>query len=267
VSLPAGLDRFARTYANWDGLRTVALTFDVDFAPEYMVEHVAGLLERYSARATFFATHPSRAVTALAASGVHEVGIHPNLSPTSTQGHGLADILARLRSAYPAARGNRFHLLAHAYRDLLVLSQEKLEYDVSALRFNCPYLLPAWHPDLGMVLMTYMWEDGICENAGLPMRLGSVDLKSPGLKIVNFHPMNVWINGADARARQAFLRENPDLTGCPRAVAERYREDGEGAERVLAALLDEVAQAGGRFVTLGEVVESYRAALPAPECV
>ena len=256
---PDGHDEFRRRFANWDGLRSVCLTFDVDFAPEFMIEDVLALLERTGARATFFATHASEALAREAKRGFHEVGAHPNLAPGSTQpGEGAESIVSLLREAYPQLMGNRFHLLAHSYRDLSTLARAGVAYDVSALRFNCPYVLPAWHADLEMTLLTYMWEDGVCENAGHAMEVGSIDLDSPGLKIVNFHPMNVFINGSDGSARREFMNTITDLRECPRELADKHRHVGPGAGDVLRGLLTALSDRGVEFATVGEMVGAFR---------
>jgi hypothetical protein len=103
-----------------------------------------------------------------------------------------------------------------------------------------------------------MWEDGICENSGYPMTLDSIDLDSPGMKIVNFHPMNVYINGTDSSARLAFLGDNPNLTACPQETASRYRQSGDGAETVLVQLLRRCVAGGIRLSRLAETVDAFR---------
>lgn len=255
---------FLDTYANWRGLNTVCVTFDVDFAPDYMIENVVDTLARHQARATFFSTHASPLLQQIANAEQHEVGLHPNLSPGSSQGDNFADILASLRQAYPQATGNRFHRLQFGYHDLVALSRVGFVYDVSTLHVGCPYVVPAHNPDLGMTLLTYVWEDGICENAGLPMRPGCVSLDSPGLKVLNFHPMNVFINGEDAQARLDFLKENPDLLHCPRQEADRHRRTGAGAGRLLEQLLGDLCAAGCQFLPLRELVAAFRQATEGP---
>lgn len=253
-----GLSQFAHEYANWDGLKTVCLTFDTDFAPDYMIEHVLSLLQKYDARATFFTTHRSGALINLLDDERYELATHPNLSPTTTQGSDLNDIISNLKSFYPKITGNRFHILGYSYRDLVTLGKAGFTYDVSTLRLNCPYLLPAWHPDLRMLLLTYMWEDGICENSNLPVALESIDIQSPGLKIINFHPMNVYINGPTSAARLGFLRENPDLLNCSQDAAESHRCTGEqGAERALVRLLEHLSANSCRMLRVKDVANAY----------
>ena len=55
------------------------LTFDVDWAPDPVIEDTLSLLERAGVRATFFATHASAVLRDAAAEG-HEIGLHPNFS-------------------------------------------------------------------------------------------------------------------------------------------------------------------------------------------
>jgi hypothetical protein len=255
----AGTDEFAEQYANFLGLRRVCLTFDVDWAPEYMIRNVVRILTANDATATFFATHPSQILIDLTATGRFEIGTHPNLAPGSTQGKDLAEITGGLRRIYRHVVGNRFHLLDYSYRDLLALGRSGYLYDVSTLRMNCPYLLPAWHADVGLVLLTYCWEDGICENAGMPMRLESIELDRPGMKIVNFHPLNVYLNAPDAGPRLRMLEEHGDLLNCPQETADRYRCTGDGAQGVLVRLLEALRERGVQTGQLQDLAAAYKA--------
>jgi peptidoglycan/xylan/chitin deacetylase (PgdA/CDA1 family) len=239
VAASADLREFMVEWANWEGLRTLCITFDVDFAPDYMLDEVLEVLDRYDAPATFFATHKSERLQELAAGGRHEVGLHPYTGPGTTQGGSLEAIVADLRGAYPDAVGNRFHVLHHSYRDLVRLGELGFRYDVSTLRFDTPYLLPALHRDLGLVLLTYAWEDGIAENANVPLVLAAVDVDSPGLKIFNFHPMNVFVNG------------------------ERHRRTGAGAATFLVELLEHATSRDCRLTQLTELADAFAACVGA----
>ncbi|MEL6814726.1 MAG: hypothetical protein AAFP03_07920, partial [Cyanobacteria bacterium J06598_3] len=53
---------FLDTYCNWKQLNTIHLTFDIDWAPDFMIASVMSLLESYEAKASFFLTHPSEFV-------------------------------------------------------------------------------------------------------------------------------------------------------------------------------------------------------------
>jgi len=253
------IDKFAVEYANWDKADKFYITVDVDFAPEYMIDYVLKTLEKYDVSATFFATHESEILKKLSHESKFEVGIHPNLGPESTQGKGLNEIVKKLRSFYPRAVGTRFHLLNYSYRDLIELGKDGFIYDISSIRFNCPYVLPAWHQDLNMVLLTYGWEDGVCEKAKLPMKLDSIDLKSPGIKIFNFHPVNVFLNGKDSSTKMKFLSSIDRLTDCPEDLVEKFRCNGnEGADIVLNDLLKFISSNNHKTLRIKDLVNSYK---------
>ena len=251
---------FLERFANWSGLRTVVLTFDHDWAPDYMVAHCLDILAAHGAAATFFATGPCAALKERAPAAGHEIGAHINLAPGSTQGRDLDDIVSKLRAAWPEARGNRFHLLAHAYRDLMGLARLGFAYDVSSLRFNASHLLPAWHGDLGMTLLSYCWEDGFAVDGVLPVAPESLDLDSPGVKILNFHPVNIYLNCAAEDDRRRFQRAHPRLGETGEADARPFRRPGRGAETMLREALARIAARGARTATLGELVDAFRLA-------
>ena len=249
---------FAKKYANWDKVDTICLTFDIDFAPDYMIKHTLTLLKKFNVKATFFATHNSPIVKKIAQDSQFELGTHIYVGPGSTQGTDIGEIIKDFRRVYPKVLGNRFHILHYSYRDLAKLGDYSYLYDVSTLRFNTPYLLPSFHKDINLILLTYSWEDGICENARFPMSLSSIDLNSPGMKIINFHPMNIFINGSNADARLKFMRENPDLLHCPRHIAERYRQKGMGVETVLIEMLAMVDRQRYNCITLMELAKKFK---------
>jgi hypothetical protein len=233
---------FLDEWANWSGLKRLHITFDVDWAPDYMLRHLLELLDKEpEICCTFFATHNTELLHRVARQRRHEVGWHPNLSPGSSQGSGTEEVLASLARWYPDAVGCRFHVLGFSYRDLMMLAPVGLLYDVSRLSYNTSHLQPAFHRDLDLTLFPYCWEDGICENAGDEVSLASIKLASPGLKILNFHPMNVYINGPNAEARLRFMSEVGPLLSCPETVAQKHRLAGvTGAQRALEGLFDKV---------------------------
>jgi hypothetical protein len=255
--------QFLEKYANWQRPHRLCLTFDHDWAPDYMVRHCLSILEEYGVKATFLATGASAALLEAAAAGGHEIGLHLNLAPNSTQGADLPAMIANLRAIYPKAKGNRFHLLGHAYRDLMTLGQAGFAYDISCLRFNAPFLLPNWHPDLSMTLLAYCWEDGYAIDGVLPGSAESLDLASPGIKILNFHPLNVFLNNPNEAEKKRFQADNPRLEDVTEATARRYRNTGPGAETALRSILQAAADLKMECITAGELVQAYRDAKPA----
>ena len=249
---------FLDQYANWNGTKSIALTFDIDWAPEYMINDVINILNHYDVNSTFFVTHESETIKKTNESQI-EIASHLYVSPNSSQGNKLEMVIDKLRSWYSNKRieGNRFHLLQHSYRDLVSLGENDYRYDISTLRYNTPYLLPAFHKDLNMTLLSYFWEDGICENANIPLIMSDINLNSPGIKIFNFHPMNLYINGCNSLDRLNFLRENPDLYNTSEEVACKYKKDGPGAKNFLHELLNYCKSNNIKILSIKEIVDNF----------
>ena len=250
---------FLKKYCNWNSLETIFLTVDIDWAPEYMIENIVKIFKQYNVSATVFATHKSDFLFNLQKNSHYELGIHPNLSANSTQGDTLTDIIDNLKSFYNNMSGCRFHLLDYSYRDLDNLSKKGFKYDVSTLHMNKPCIIPICNPDLKMTMLTYIWEDGPCENAHLPMTLDSINLDSPGMKIINFHPLNVFLNGQGPENRLAFIKDVKNITDCPEATTKKYRSSLGGVEDLLHNLLQYLTENSVNTSCLSELVDSFEA--------
>jgi len=262
MKMPEKVIRFAEKYANWSELRTLCLTFNIDFVPDFMLERLLHMLAPFNVAATFFATHDTPVLQRIRMNPQYELAIHPFNNPASTQGNGLEEILGALRRIVPEAAGNRFHRLEHSYRDLLRLGELGYIYDASAIRHNTPFLLPAWHNDMKMVLLTTLWEDGSTEGMGYPMRLESVNLETPGMKILAFHPLNVYLNSKTPRDRSDFLRTVGNFQQCSEETARHhYGNDGEGARGVLRETLELIRERQIDTVTARQIAESFMQAV------
>lgn len=246
-----------KQYCNWSEPQTLCLTFDIDFAPEFMVQNLISILKEQNVKATFFATHDSLILKKIGLNPNFEIGLHPNLAVGSTQGKTLPEIINRLRVEYPSAVGNRFHILGHSYRDLMLLQEYGFRYDVSGFRFNASHLVPCWHPDLAMTMLTYCWEDGVCENAGLSLMSLAANLDTPGIKIFNFHPLNVFLNAPDFNNRRLFLKACGNLTISTPDQVKPFCSGGQGARDALLQLIKAGKNHGMDFLRLTDLVCAF----------
>src|ERR1017187_7044133 len=93
----------------------VALTLDIDWAPDFVIDFAADLLIRRRVKATWFVTHSSPAVDRLRDHPeLFELGIHPNFLPGSSQGKTVAEVLSFCRACVPEARSMRTHALVQS---------------------------------------------------------------------------------------------------------------------------------------------------------
>ena len=86
------------------------LTFDIDWAPDWMIEQIAQVLIEKSVKSTWFVTHQSKAIEKLRQyDDLFELGIHPNLLNGSTHGKTEDDVLTHLKQIVPEAVSMRTH--------------------------------------------------------------------------------------------------------------------------------------------------------------
>lgn len=201
-----------RDFYNLDGFTDVCLTTDIDWAPDYANEFVFDIVGSHGYEITAFATHDS---PLLKQPPSHvEIGLHPdNTRPDPARG--LKDKIAALKDLYPQAVGMRCHRNFFGQNISDLAAQAGLRYDVSNILWNQPFCLS--HIDYnGMVRFSYMWEDGIHCDQKVPFHISEVDLDSPGLKILNVHPILIYLNAPDDNYRRAVTRRYSSLANAPK---------------------------------------------------
>lgn len=187
-----------------------AITFDIDWAPDFAIALCAETCAAAGIRATFFATHPSPVLSELAADERFEVGIHPNFLPGSTQGKSTHDIINYCLEIVPFARSMRTHGLAQSSPLLaeIIDHTPQIKHDSSLYLHRHPGLQPVeWHSENGgrLVRLPYFWEDDVEAVNGDWNALHVASLiQEPGLQIFNFHPIHVALNMKDMGAYRAF---------------------------------------------------------------
>ncbi len=181
---------------------SVAVTIDVDWAPDFMIDHLAGHLIERQVKATWFITHPSAAIDRLGSHGeLFELGIHPNFQKGSTQGDSPAAILRYCMGLVPNARSMRTHGLAQSAELLdMIAANSPIEVDLSIYMPRAPHLTPVAYSCVrkGFVRIPYVWEDEAEMAMESPWwHLQPVLELGEGLKVLNFHPMHVYLNLPD----------------------------------------------------------------------
>lgn len=239
----------------------ICFTFDVEWATQVVIDDVRALLDERGIRGTFFVTHAGVEV------GPHERGLHPNFRRNGDIYRLLADahsksdnevyehVLQTALSFAPEARGARSHSLFFDSSLLPIYDRIGLEYD-STLRMELvPHLRPFWKQHNVVEIPTYYADffDMVSQTTGF--KLSNLNMESPGLKVVDFHPNLVYINAPDVPwydATRGFYHD-PE-----RLAAARFA--GSGTRTLFIELLDYVASNKKKTATLGEVNNALRAA-------
>lgn len=247
-------------FYNTDRLSDVILTADVDWAPDFVVEEVINFVAQHGHKITIFATHQSDVLRQ--APDFVEVGLHPDF----TMRHNslpFDESLLRMKEWYPEALGMRSHCDFFGNNIANLAVANGLIYDVSVFEWNMP--LCQGHIDYnGMVRFPYFWEDGIHMDMNFPLSWEYVRLATPGLKILNVHPILIYLNCETDDDRRLVVRQHQDFTRVHRSDIDPFIRRQRGMRDLWLELLANLTANNLRTHLLGDVARHARARAMAP---
>lgn len=219
---------------------TIVLTFDIDWAPDWMIHDLADMLAKAGVRGTFFATHDSPAIRQLQGEVGFEVGVHPNFLPGSSHGGTPDAVMQTVLDWFPEARAARTHSLAQSEPLLGLMARSGIAVDCSIHLPQADHVAPhALRLEPGgpqLIRIPHVFQDNMYMMAGQPWEDAADWLLTPGLKVLNFHPVHVALNAGDVSAYGALRRKGP-LMELKRRDMPPTDRDAPGARRFLAGIL------------------------------
>ena len=219
----------------------VHLTFDIDWAPDWSIAEVLEILEQYNVKGTFFCTHQTDLNSEILSKG-HNLGIHPNFLPGTTQGHNTESIIEYLLNIAPNAISLRTHALVQSSPLLHEIFSKfpQLKYDLSLLTPSIPLMrFIDWKFDgVAFKRIYYQWEDDACfwdENYAWD----NVEVLSPFF-VMDFHPIHLSLNSCSLAAYHEFKSSlvGVSMMESSRADAAKFINRNIGAKDALACILD-----------------------------
>lgn len=222
-----------------------AVTFDIDWAPDWAIALCADMCRRRGIPATFFTTHASAAVDELRRDRLFEVGIHPNFLSGSSHGTRFGDVIEFCLALVPEARSMRSHDLfgCSSLFALIVERYGQIKTDSSLFLPGCKSCAPIinYHGDPArpLVRVPFSFADNVAARSPGWSWEREPSLTG-GLMVFDFHPALIALN-LDVPRAYAQLKA---ATGS-RPLNEASREDfapfvnsGAGARTWLQRLLD-----------------------------
>ncbi len=239
----------------------VVVTLDVDWAPDFVIDFVAELLLARRVRATWFLTHQSPATLRLSQyRDEFELGLHPNFLPGSSHGDSPEEVLRYCMAIAPDAASVRMHGLVQSSPLLeLILAQTPLKTDVSLFLPHAPHLQPVEYVWQGRSLLRipFVWEDDDeMERMAPCWHLAPLLTLGEGLKVVNFHPIHVFLNSSNMQPYKALKRRVPQLADATPGDVAGYVQDGEGGGTFFAEVIDYLSQRG-KSSTITDIHERW----------
>lgn len=174
------------------------LTLDTDWASEEQIDFTLDLFDEYHVAVTPFITHSSRTVERRFSDRRDLVGLHPNFLGGSSHGDNYEEVIDHVRRLWPDSvffRSHSYFDNTHIARLFLKLG---FKYDSNLLLFLQNFLMPLKH-NSGLIRFPVGWQDDVHLVDRLPFDTASMKdfLESPGLKILSFHPIHVYLNTPD----------------------------------------------------------------------
>lgn len=225
-----------------------AITFDIDWVPDFIIDSVATQLESARIPSTWFVTHGSKAIDRLASkSDLFELGIHPNFRPNSSHGESPRDVLNYCISLVPHATSMRTHGLIQSislYDE--IMRSTNIKIDVTTYMPRALDTTPVVYERYGKSMfraVTY-WQDELELSRHDPI-LHVADLpQGTGLRVYNFHPILLYVNAIDARVFHQIIGESPELLSAQESTISKYIHNGHGLRSFFSELLSSSFQFG-----------------------
>jgi hypothetical protein len=226
----------------------VCVTLDMDWARDEVAGPVVEMLRRRGVKATFFATNESELLSGLEG-GQFEVGLHPNFNNAAGDFRKPIESLKRL---YPRARGARSHSLFVSSHILQLYAEFGLSYESNIFLYMHEGLHPVLRFD-GLASIPFYWSDDKHISLRRPFELRALDLETPGLKVLNFHPMHVFMNTSSDAHYESYKRHYQE----PERLRDFVNREGPGMGTLFAAFLEHIERSGRRTYTMGEVCDEF----------
>jgi predicted heme/steroid binding protein len=238
-------------FYNLNEFKDVVLTCDVDWAPDYAIAEVLDLIAGYDFKANFFATHKSDLL--LQKSEAVEVGIHPDFTRQNsklTHEQRINDLL----HLYPESKGTRSHRNFFGQNISDMAKAAGLKYDASVFLWNESFCNT--HIDYnGMVRFSYMWEDGIHLDTNTPKDISKINLHTPGMKILNVHPILIYLNAETDDQRREVTKKYSDLTKASYKEVKKHVNAGYGIKDFYKEILKYLKSMNVRSHLLSDLAE------------
>lgn len=172
----------------------IGLTFDIDWAPDQVIDDLLNLLTKYNAKATLFATHLTPVLEGLDAEQF-EIGIHPNFNHLlNGQGKGtnFKGIIDEIKNWFPQSKGARSHSLVHSSPMLSYLKTIGIEYESNLYTYY--QHLPAFSYVEDLIRIPYFFADDVHAMSKKDFSIQALELSHSIPNVFDFHPIHIYLN-------------------------------------------------------------------------
>jgi ubiquinone/menaquinone biosynthesis C-methylase UbiE len=225
-------------------------TSDLDWASDYCIRDLVGLVTPFGVKPTLFVTHDTPVTRELEAAGAVELALHPNFGPKSSHGNSVPEVIDSVFRFAPSAESYRSHRFFDSTAISLEMTRRGIRYDSNLCLHKQANIVPLRHGS-GLVRYPVFFEDDVnwLHSPG-DWSLDIEEFLTPGLKILNFHPFFV---AANIPTQDYYSSIKPHIATLNDSTIAQVRHTGEGPRTFLLRLLEALASRKERFYTLKEL--------------
>lgn len=224
----------------WTWEKCAFITFDIDWAPDAVIEDSINLLVSAGVRATWYATHPTPLLKVINDNPLFELGIHPNfnklLGGQAPHGESAWSIVEDLCNVVPEATSARSHSIVQGGPVSLIFEQHGITHESNCnIPESAGVRLRPWTTSNGLTSVPYCWAD---EHSWTQKQSNKyIDIiDRVGLAVFDFHPIHVFLNTDSAK----FFQEARQYYHQPHELLRRRTNSKCGARTMLCDLLEAI---------------------------
>lgn len=228
----------------------VSLSFDVDWAPDEVLEDTIALLDAARVKATFFATHKTPVLQNLDRSR-YEIGVHPNFNPLleGKGGSTFRDVLEESMAMYEDVVGLRSHGVVSSGSLLYYAREIGFTYESN---MYVPAAVTPFRDYDTLIRIPMYWSDYRELLVRTPYRADALTLPAGVPAVLAFHPVHVFINSETPNRYQ--LTKNMPPT---EKAQHRHQGEPKGIRDFLVEFLARIARENLETVTMREIAEQH----------
>ena len=230
-------------------INSFAVTLDIDWAPDFIINEVAGRLLEKKVKATWFVTHKSPALDMLRHHpDLFELGIHPNFKAGSSHGSTTEQVFEFFQDLVPEAVSVRSHgLIQSDYLWRYLVEFTNIKVDCTTYLAHAQYLVPTefFWKGKKLVRAPFFYQDNIEMEHPRPVwRADKLLDQTPGVKIMNFHPIYIYLNAHSMRGYERIAAKAKPFQTATEADVNTEIEKSEGAGTMFNSVLDHLSGSG-----------------------
>ncbi len=234
----------------WSSEPIFCITMDTDWVPDEILKYALDILDQYGISATLFMTNKYQVDLQS-----HELAIHPNFTTLNFEDH-----IQKSLQDVPNAMGTRSHSLFYTERLRTIYQKYELKYDSNYMMYLQSNIRPFWlgstTVELPMYWMDYFHLD-MSKKSGTSkatLQWNLDQLQQPGLKIITFHPMHLFLNTKHLEHYETAKVHYQE----PEILSKNHRNTtSEGICTMFVALLEWIKQHQVPTYTLSEITQEF----------